>query len=517
MPERSWDPAADLKARESALLDAGRPDAVARQTARGRLTARARLDLLFDPGSFVELGMHVRHRATEFGLAERAIPADGVATGFGRVGGRTVYAFAQDFTALGGTVGEMHARKIVQVQEMALAAGAPVVGINDGGGARIQEGIDALDGFARIFRANTLASGVIPQIAVILGPCAGGAVYSPALMDFIFMVPGVGQMYITGPDVIRSVLGQEVSHEALGGGQVHAQTSGVCHFLAADEAACLASVRALLGYLPANNLDDPPLAGSEAPETAPAAMDAVVPVDPRDGYDVHAVIGGLVDRGSFLEVHAQWARNAVIGFARLEGRPVGVVANQPRVLAGCLDIASSDKIARFVRTCDAFNLPLVTLVDTPGYMPGVDQEHGGIIRHGAKVLYAYAEATVPKVSVVLRKAYGGAYIAMCSRGLGADVTAAWPTAEIAVMGPDGACNIVYRQEIAAAPDPEQRRRERAEEYRRAFANPYVAAGRGYVDAVLLPQDTRRWLTAALAAIAGKRQDLPGRKHGNVPV
>lgn len=517
MPERSWDPAEELRARDQAILDAGRPDAVARQTARGRQTARARLDMLFDPGSFVEVGMHVRHRATEFGLADRSIPADGVVTGFGRIGGRTVYGFAQDFTALGGTVGEMHARKIVHVQEMALAAGAPLVGINDGGGARIQEGIDALDGFARIFRANTMASGVIPQIAVILGPCAGGAVYSPALMDFVFMVAGVGQMYITGPDVIRSVLHQEVSHEALGGATVHAQTSGVCHYLAPDEAACLAAVRTLLGYLPANNLDDPPLGEGVEPEAEPAALDAVVPVDSRDGYDMHAVISGLVDRGSFFEVQAAWARNAVVGFARMEGRPVGLVANQPRVLAGCLDIATSDKIARFVRTCDAFNLPLLTLVDTPGYLPGVDQEHGGIIRHGAKVLYAYAEATVPKVSVVLRKAYGGAYIAMCSRGIGADVTGAWPTAEIAVMGPEGACNIVYRQEIAAAPDPDKLRRERVEEYRRAFANPYVAAGRGYVDAVILPSETRQWLVAALAAIVTKRQDMPGRKHGNLPV
>lgn len=517
MPKPPSDPLAELRARREALLDAGRPEAVARQTARGRLTARARLDQLFDPESFVEIGLHVRHRATDFGLGEREIPADGVVTGFGRVQGRTVYAFAQDFTALGGTVGEMQARKIVHLQEMALAAGAPLVGINDSGGARIQEGIDALDGYARIFRANTLASGVIPQIAVILGPCAGGAVYSPALMDFVFMAAGSGQMYITGPDVIRSVLGQEVSHEALGGGAMHAATSGVCHFLAEDEAACLASVRALLGYLPANNLDDPPWWDPVEPEAPTASLDAVVPSDARDAYDVRAVIAGLVDAGSFLEVHAGWARNAIVGLARVAGRPVGVVANQPKVLAGCLDIASSDKIARFVRTCDAFNLPLLTLVDTPGYLPGVEQEHGGIIRHGAKVLYGYAEATVPKVSVVLRKAYGGAYIAMCSRGIGADLTAAWPQAEIAVMGPEGACNIVYRQEIAAAPDPQAARRERVAEYRRAFANPYVAAGRGYVDAVILPSETRQWLVAGLAATASKRQELPGRKHGNLPV
>ncbi len=517
MPEAPPDPTEELGARERALLDAGRAAAVERQHARGRLTARERLDLLFDPESFVEIGMHVRHRAVDFGLAERSIPADAVISGYGTVEGRTVYAFAQDFMALGGTVGEMHARKIVHVQELALAAGVPLIGINDSGGARIQEGIDALDGYARIMRANTLASGVVPQISVILGPCAGGAVYSPALTDFVFMVEGGGQMYITGPDVVRSVLRQEVSHEDLGGGRVHSATSGVCHFLEADEPGCLAAVRALLAYLPSNNLDDPPCAPGADPVTPADALARVVPADGGQAYDVHAVIAGLVDAASFLEVHALWAANAVVGLARIGGRPVGVVANQPRVLAGCLDIASSDKIARFVRTCDAFNLPIVTLVDTPGYLPGVEQEHGGIIRHGAKVLYAYAEATVPKLSVVLRKAYGGAYIAMCSRGLGADLACAWPSAEIAVMGPEGACNIVYREEIRNAPNPEAARRQRVAAYRQAFANPFVAAGRGYVDAVILPADTRRWLEAGLRATASKRQEPPGRKHGNLPV
>ena len=511
------DPSAELRARERALSDAGRGQAVARQHERGRLTARERLDLLLDPDSLVELGMHVRHRSRDFGLAEREIPGDAVVTGFGTVHGRTVYVFAQDFSALGGTVGEMHAEKIVRVQRLALEAGVPLIGINDSGGARIQEGIDALHGYARIFRQNTMASGVIPQISVVLGPSAGGAVYSPALTDFVFMVEGISQMYITGPDVVRSVLGQEVSHEDLGGGGVHASTSGVCHFLAADERSCLAAVRELLTYLPANNLEDPPLCAPTEPAGDGARLEAVLPRDPRGSYDVRAVVDGLVDAGSFREVQAHWAQNAVVGLGRIEGRPVGVVANQPRVLAGCLDIHSSDKIARFVRTCDAFNLPLVTLVDTPGYLPGVDQEHGGIIRHGAKVLYAYAEATVPKVSLVLRKAYGGAYIAMCSRGLGGDLTAAWPTAEIAVMGPEGACNIVYREEIARAPDPTEARARRVAEYREAFANPYVAAGRALVDAVIAPEATRSWVASALRAAGTKRQELPGRKHGNLPV
>jgi acetyl-CoA carboxylase carboxyltransferase component len=512
------DPLAELRAREARLVDAGRPEDVERQHRQGKLTARERLALLFDPGTFTELGLHVRHRGRDFGLDAREIPADAVVTGFGTVEGRTVYAFAQDFTALGGTVGEMHAAKIVRVQELALAAGAPLVGINDSGGARIHEGIDALHGYARIFRANVLASGVVPQISVILGPCAGGAVYSPALTDFVFMVDGPAQMYITGPDVVRAVLREEVTHQELGGGRVHATRSGVCHFLYADEPSCLAGVRRLLGYLPSNNLEDPPLAPAAPPVDSPVPeLRAAVPADPQRGYDVRTVIRAIVDPDSFFEVQAEWACSAVVGLARLGGRPLGVVANQPRVAAGCLDIDSSDKIARFVRTCDCFNLPLLTLVDTPGYLPGIQQEHGGIIRHGAKVLYAYAEATVPKVSVVLRKAYGGAYIAMCSRGLGADLAAAWPGAEIAVMGPEGACNIIFAKEIRAADDPETVRARRVAEYRAAFANPYVAAARQYVDAVIDPAETRAWVARALAAVSAKRQELPAKKHGNLPV
>ncbi len=507
-----------LRAREHGLSDAGRPEDIARQRALGKMTARERLDLLFDPGTFVELGMHVRHRGHDLGLAEREIPADAVVTGFGSVGGRVVYAFAQDFSALGGSVGEMHAAKIARVQDLALEAGCPLVGINDSGGARIQEGIDALDGYAQIFRRNTLASGVIPQISVILGPCAGGAVYSPALTDFVFMVADHSYMFITGPDVVREVLHQDVTPLDLGGAAVHAARSGVCHFLERDEPDCLAAVRGLLGYLPSNNLEDPPAGPALAPELGPVpGLRGVVPEDPRGAYDVRAVIGALADAGSFLEVHAGWAGSAVVGFARLGGAAVGIVANQPRVGAGCLDIHSSDKIARFVRTCDAFNVPLLTLVDTPGYLPGLEQEHGGIIRHGAKVLYAYAEATVPKVSIVLRKAYGGAYIAMCCRGLGADLTAAWPGAEIAVMGPEAACNVVFQKEIRRAADPAAARAARVAEYRAAFAHPYVAAARQYVDAVIDPAETRRWAGRGLAAVAGKRQDRPGRKHGNVPL
>ncbi len=508
----------ELHRRRAEALAGGGPERVAEQHKKGKLTARERLDLLFDPGSFTELDQFVEHRATDFGMAGRHAPGDAVVTGFGTVEGRTVYAFSQDFTVIGGTLGEMHASKICKVMDLALKAGCPVVGINDSGGARIQEGIDALDGFARIFARNTWASGVIPQISVILGPCAGGAVYSPGLTDFIFMVDGVSQMFITGPEVIKTVTGEEISMEDLGGARTHAQRSGVAHFFAPDEAACFARIRELLGHLPANNLEDPPaLAGDDPADRREESLRNAVPSDPNKGYDVRQVIQAIVDGGRFLEVHELFATNAAVGFARLGGRTVGVVANQPRVMAGCLDIDASDKIARFVRFCDAFNIPLLTLVDTPGYLPGRAQEHGGIIRHGAKVLYAYAEATVPKVSIILRKAYGGAYIAMCCRGLGADLAWAWPTAEIAVMGPEGACNIVFRKEIAEAPDPEIMRRAKVEEYREKFANPYVAAGRGYVDMVLDPAETRPALIRAFAALAGKREERPPRKHGNLPV
>ena len=516
------DPLADLYARRAALAAGGGAQREARQKAQGKRTARERLALLFDPGTFTELGLHVRHRATDFEMAAREIPGDAVVSGFGRVDGRTVYAFSQDFTASGGTLGEMHARKIATVQELAVRAGAPIVGINDSGGARIQEGVDALDGFARIFRGNVAASGVVPQISVIAGPCAGGAVYSPALTDFVFMVEAIAYMYITGPEVVRAAVREDVDHAGLGGGAIHAGRSGVCHFLAPDEPACFAAVRRLLGYLPSNNLEDPPVrpeAGQTLGEVP--ALRAVVPSDPRDGYDVRQVIDGLVDDRSFLEVHAGWARNAVVGLARLGGFPLGIVANQPSVLAGCLDIDASDKIARFVRLCDAFNLPLLTLVDTPGYLPGTDQEHRGIIRHGAKVLYAYAEATVPKVSLVLRKAYGGAYIAMCCRGLGADLAAAWPGAEIAVMGAEGATRILFRAELERAAetggDVDALRAARAAAYRTAFGNPYVAAARQYLDAILDPAESRSWLAATLEALRSKRQESPARKHGNLPL
>ncbi len=462
--------------------------------------------------------MFVEHRAVDFGMSERRAPGDGVVTGYGTVDGRPVYAFAQDFTVIGGTLGEMHAAKICKVMDLAVRTGCPIIGINDSGGARIQEGIDALDGFARIFARNTLASGVIPQISVIMGPCAGGAVYSPALTDFIFMVDKTSLMFITGPDVIRAVTGEEISPEELGGARAHAQRSGVAHFHARSEEECFARIRELLSYIPSNNLEDPPVRASSDPaDRREEALATAVPEDPNRAYEVRGIIRALVDDGAFLEVQEAFAPNAVVGFARLGGRPVGVVANQPRVMAGCLDIDASDKIARFVRFCDAFNIPLLTLVDTPGYLPGRAQEHGGIIRHGAKVLYAYAEATVPKISIILRKAYGGAYIAMCSRGLGADLAWAWPTAEVAVMGPEGACNIIFRREIAEADDPEAVRRARVAEYREKFANPYAAARRGYVDMVIDPRETRPLLIQAFAVLASKREERPAKKHGNIPL
>ncbi|MDI3297699.1 MAG: acyl-CoA carboxylase subunit beta [Bacillota bacterium] len=508
----------ELLRRRQEALQGGGAERVAQQHARGKLTARERLEVLFDAGTFQEIGQLASHRGDVPGLEGRRAPGDGVVTGWGRVGGRTVFAFAQDFTQIGGTLGEVHAQKIQKVQEMALRAGAPLVGLQDSGGARIQEGVAALDGYAGIFRRNTLASGVIPQVSVILGPCAGGAVYSPALTDVVVMVEGTSQMFITGPDVIRAVTGEEITFEELGGARAHYTKSGVAHLVAPDDRAALELVRRLLGYLPANNIEDPPRAEPQEPDPqAAAGLEAVVPEDPNRPYDVRRVIDGLVDAGSWLELQGGFAQNAVTGLARLSGRVVGVVANQPRTLAGTLDIDASDKIARFVRLCDAFNIPLVTLVDTPGYLPGRAQEHGGIIRHGAKVLYAYAEATVPKVSVILRKAYGGAYIAMCCRGLGADVAWAWPSAEIAVMGPEGAANIIYRREIEAAEEPAAERSRRVAEYRERLANPFVAAERGFVDEVILPGETRSRLIGALEALADKREERPARKHGNLPV
>jgi len=504
--------------RRERLQQGGGPERIQKQHDRGKLTARERLNLLFDGETFTELDLFARHRATQFGMDERDAPADAVITGYGQVGGRLAYAFSQDFTVMGGTVGEMHAEKIVKVMDLALRAGAPLVGINDSGGARIQEGVDALNGFGRIFARNTRASGVIPQLSIITGPCAGGAVYSPALTDFVFMVDETSQMFITGPQVIKTVTGEEISLEGLGGARPHSELSGVAHFFEPDEQSAFADVRRLLAFLPPNNLEDPPLCDTQDdPGRRLDALMEVVPGDSNRPYDIREVISDLADGGDFMEVHSMWAPNSVVGFARLAGRPVGVVANQPRVLAGCLDINSGDKIARFVRFCDAFNVPLVTLVDTPGFLPGVAQEHGGIIRHGAKILYAYAEATVPKLSVILRKAYGGAYIAMCSRSLGADMALAWPTAEVAVMGPEGAANIVFRREIAGADDPDQRRAELVSQYREQFASPYVAASRGYVDRIIEPANTRSELIRALLSLEGKREERPGKKHGNVPM
>ncbi len=486
----------------------------------GKMGARARLEALFDPGTFSEIGELVQHRAQAFGLAERKVPGDGVVTGFGEVEGRRVAAFAQDATVFGGALGEAHAEKIVRTMELARKSGIPIVGLNDSGGARIQEGVMSLGGYGEVFFRNVALSGVVPQISLILGACAGGAVYSPAITDFVIMRRGTGQMYITGPDVVRAVTGEEVSAETLGGADAHATKSGVSHLTAETDEAAIALARRLLGYLPLNNLDDPPDAEAiDLPPSASAELRATVPVEANTPYDVHEVIGRLVDPASVLEIQPEFAPNIVTMFARLAGAPVGVVANQPNHLAGCLDIAASTKAARFVRFLDAFNFPIVTLVDVPGFLPGRSEEHGGIIRHGAKLLYAYAEATVPKLTVILRKAYGGAYDVMCSKHLGGDLNYAWPTAEIAVMGADGAVNILFRRELApAAPAEREARRARlVAEYQREFLNPFLAAERGYIDAVIDPAETRARLLAGLTTLRPKREDRPARKHGNLPL
>ncbi|WP_436791230.1 acyl-CoA carboxylase subunit beta [Yinghuangia sp. YIM S10712] len=487
------------------------------QHAKGKLTARERIALLFDGGRFHEVEQLRRHRATGFGLENRRPHTDGVITGWGEVEGRTVFVYAHDFRIFGGALGEAHAEKIHKIMDMALAAGAPLVSLNDGAGARIQEGVSALAGFGGIFRRNTQASGVIPQISVMLGPCAGGAAYSPALTDFVFMVRETSQMFITGPDVVRAVTGEEISHNGLGGADVHAETSGVCHFAYDDEETCLAEVRYLLTMLPANNRELPPSYACDDPANRRTEnMAELVPADGRQPYDVTRVIAELVDDGEFLEVHERWARNIVCALARLDGKVVGIVANQPQALAGVLDIGASEKAARFVQMCDSFNIPLVTLLDVPGFLPGVEQEHGGIIRHGAKLLYAYCNATVPRVSLVLRKAYGGAYIVMDSRSIGADLTYAWPTNEIAVMGAEGAANIIFRRRIAAADDPEAMRARMVKEYQAELMHPYYAAERGLVDDVIDPAETREVVIAALAMLRDKHALLPSRKHGNPP-
>jgi propionyl-CoA carboxylase beta chain len=489
-----------------------------RQREAGKLTARERVDLLFDPGTFEEFDKLVTHRCRDFGMGDVLIPGDGVVAGHGRVDGRPVYAFAQDFTVFGGSLSETNAAKIVKVMDLAVKMGAPIVGLNDSGGARIQEGVVSLAGYADIFLRNTLASGVVPQISAIMGPCAGGAVYSPAITDFTIMVEGTSYMFVTGPDVIRTVTHEDVTKESLGGAMAHNAKSGVAHFAAADDRECLALVRDLLSYLPSNNLDDPPRGRSADPvDREDAALDRLVPAQPNQPYDIHDLIRAVVDDGVFLEVHRYFAANIVTGFARLGGRPVGVVANQPAVLAGCLDIDASVKGARFVRCCDAFNIPLITFEDVPGFLPGVQQEHGGIIRAGAKLLYAFAEATVPKITVITRKAYGGAYCVMASKHIRTDFNYAYPTAEIAVMGPAGAVNILYRRELQAAADPEAVRAQLVDEFRERLANPFVAASRGYVDEIIQPRQTRPKLIAALASCENKRDRNPPRKHGNIPL
>ena len=491
---------------------------IERQHAKGKRTARERVLALLDHDTFTEIGMFVTHRATGFEL-ERSHPAgDGVIAGTGEIDGRPVCVFAQDFTVLGGSVGEAHGRKIAGVIDLAVRTGVPVIGLNDSGGARIQEGVDALAAYGDVFYRNVRASGVVPQISVILGPCAGGAVYSPAITDFIVMTEGIAHMFITGPEVIKAVTHEEIDFESLGGAHVHSEVSGIAHLVAKDEDAAFAQVRWLLAYLPQNNLDPPPcVVSTDDPRRATPELNALVPAHPQHPYDVRAVIEALVDDGEFLEIQPAFAQNLVVGFGRFDGQSVGIVANQPEILAGVLDINASDKGARFIRCCDAFHIPLVTLIDTPGFLPGVDQEHGGVIRHGAKLLYAYAEATVPKISLTLRKAYGGAYIVMSSKHLGGDVNLAWPGAEIAVMGPEGAVNIVFRRERAEALDPSAQRAALIDAYRKELANPYVAASRGYLDDVIHPEESRARIVAALRLLRNKREGTPRRKHGNIPL
>lgn len=508
----------DLRRRREHVKALGGGERVQRQHEAGKLTARERIEHLLDPGSFVESGMFVMHRAREFGMDQIDAPADGVVTGYGTVEGRLVFVFSQDFTVLGGSLGEAHAGKIIKLMDAAMSVGAPVVGLNDSGGARIQEGVASLGGYAEIFHRNTRASGVIPQISAVLGPCAGGAVYSPAITDFVIMVRRTSYMFVTGPQVLKAVTREDVGFEELGGADVHSARSGVAHFVTDDDVECVQLIRRLLSYLPQNNLDDPPsVENGDDPTRMDAELDRIVPEDPTQPYDMHEIITRIVDTGSFLEVHGRYAQNLLVGFARLDGRTVGVIAQQPGILAGVLDIASSVKGARFIRFCDAFNIPLITFVDVPGFLPGVEQEHGGIIRHGAKLLFAYCEATVPKLSVITRKAYGGAYDVMSSKHVGGDLNLAWPTAEIAVMGPEGAIEIVFRRELTDAKDPQALRAQLVAQYRAQFANPYVAASRGYLDDVIAPRETRPRLISALRALATKRGANPRKKHGNIPL
>lgn len=508
----------ELRERKAAAHLGGGADKVARQHARGRMTARERLQLLLDKGTFREVDVFVTHNSSEFGLGEQKIPGDGVVTGYGTIQGRLVYVYSQDFTVFGGSVSRAHADKICKIMDMAMKNGAPLIGLNDSGGARIQEGVHSLAGYAEIFYRNVRSSGVIPQISVILGPCAGGAVYSPAITDFVIMVKETSHMFVTGPDVIKAVTHEDVTFEELGGASVHASKSGVAHFAAENEEDALFLAQHLVSYLPNNNLQDPPLQpATDDPLRQAPELDTIIPDNPNKPYDMKEVIRHVVDDGQLLEVHEHWARNILVGFARLGGRPVGIVAQQPTVLAGVLDVEASQKSARFVRFCDAFNVPLVVFEDVPGFMPGLNQEHGGIIRQGAKLLYAFCEATVPKLTVIVRKAYGGAYCVMNPRHIGADLVLAWPSAEIAVMGPEGAVNVIFRREIQDAEDASARKAELVQEYRQRFANPYVAAAAGFIDNVIEPRETRPHLINALEMLRNKRDSLPPKKHGNIPL
>ncbi len=499
-----------MRTRAAKILAAGGPDRVEKQHKSGKLTARERIEVLLDPGSFVELDRFVAHRCTNFGMEKKELPGEGVTTGYGTVEGRLVYVFAQDFTVEGGSLGEMHAAKIVKVQRLSMKMGAPCIGLNDSGGARIQEAIDALAGYGKIFFENTLASGVVPQISAIMGPSAGGAVYSPALTDFIYMVKNTSKMFITGPEVVKSVTGEEVTQEALGGAMTHNATSGVAHFATENDEDCLKQIRYLLSFLPSNNMEPAPIVetGDDAMRTD-EALNTLLPDNSNQAYDMKDVIRSIVDNGEFYESQEYFAQNIITAFARMDGQTVGIIANQPKVMAGCLDINASDKSSRFIRFCDAFNIPLLNLVDVPGFLPGVGQEYGGIIRHGAKMLYAYSEATVPKITLVTRKAYGGSYLAMCSQDLGADQVIAWPTAEIAVMGPAGAANIIFRKDPDVA--------AKTAEYVENFATPYQAAVRGFVDMVIEPKDSRPAIINALKMLESKREVRPAKRHGNIPL
>ncbi len=507
----------DLQARRAVIEQGGGKSKIEKQHDSGKKTARERLSMLFDEGSFVELDAFVTHRCTEFGMADTEAPGEGVVTGYGTVDGRLVYAYAQDFTVIGGSVGEMHAAKICKVMDMAVKMGAPIVGISDSGGARIQEGLDALKGFGDIFYRNTLASGVIPQISMILGPCAGGAVYSPAISDFVFMVDKTSQMFVNGPSVVKGITGEDVSFDELGGAETHASKSGVATMACSSEEECFEQVKALLSLLPSNNLEIAPVFEcNDDLNRLSQNLSTIIPED-AGSYDIRDIIKEVVDEGDFMELFGAFAQNLVTGFARMNGATVGILANQTSVLDGALDCNASDKGARFVRFCDSFNIPIITFTDVPGYLAGTEQEHSGIIRHGAKLLYAFSEATVPKINVIVKKAYGGAYIAMNSKHLGADMVFAWPTAEIAVMGPSGAANIIFRDEIAASADPITARQEKIDEYTNQFANPYIAASRGYVDDVIEPDSTRPRLISALEMLMSKRETRPSKKHGNIPL